>query len=47
MRNFDYIQSLGVTDLRRYCSAIERSLIALEQDNWAMWPRIKRIMDNK
>lgn len=24
MRNFDYIQSLGLTDLCRYCSAIER-----------------------
>jgi hypothetical protein len=24
MRNFDYIQSLGLTDLHRYCSAIER-----------------------
>ena len=24
MRNFDYIQSLGLTDLRRYCSAIEK-----------------------
>lgn len=23
MRNFDYIQSLGLTDLRRYCSVIE------------------------
>ena len=47
MRNFDYIQSLGLTDLRRYCSAIERSLIALEQDNWAMWLRKMKIMDNK
>lgn len=24
MRNFDYIQSLGLTDLHRFCAAIER-----------------------
>lgn len=38
MRNFDYIQSLGLTDLHRYCSAIERmpySFGARQLDNVA------------
>ena len=47
MLNFDYIQSLGLTDLHRYCSAIERMPYSLEQDNMAMWLRKMKIMDNK
>ena len=34
MRNFDYIQSLGLTDLHRYYSAIERMLYSLGEKQY-------------
>ncbi len=35
MRHFDYIQSLGLTDLHRYCSAIPYSFGARQLGNVA------------
>ena len=34
MRNFDYIQSLGLTDLHHYCSAIERMPYSLGEKQY-------------